>query len=201
MTCDLGALRAYLDDEDLPAEHAAMAAHLAGCAPCRDELESLRQQSLLIDSLLPELEPSERIVPEPEAALAQFRRSQAEIGTAGLYQQLRGWVNMIGTSFSANWRRRAFVGASALAVLLVLFSFAPVRQAAADFLGIFRVRKFAVIPIDPRGATTRRPDALAGRRAVRRQDRVRAGEGGRSAASRSPRWRAIGAHPRLPAAR
>jgi anti-sigma factor RsiW len=116
MTCDLGALRAYLDDEDLPAEHAAMVAHLAGCAPCRDELESLRQQSLLVDSLLPKLESSEQIVPEPEAALAQFRRSQAETGTAGLYQQLRGWVNMIGTSFSANWRR-ALIGASALAVL------------------------------------------------------------------------------------
>jgi hypothetical protein len=40
------------------------------------------------------------------------------------------------------------VGAAAVACLLVLFSFAPVRQAAADFLGVFRVRKFAVIPID-----------------------------------------------------
>jgi hypothetical protein len=149
MHCDVGALRAYLDQGVSPAEHAAMDAHLASCASCRDGLESLRQRSLLIDSLLPELEPPARTIPEPEAALAHFRRSQAETGTAGLYRQLRGWMTMIGTSLSANWRRRAFVGASVLAVLLVFFSFAPVRQAAADFLGIFRVRKFAVIPIDP----------------------------------------------------
>jgi hypothetical protein len=58
-------------------------------------------------------------------------------------------MTMIEGRVSANWRRRVLVGASALAVLLVLFSFAPVRRAAADFLGIFRVRKFAVIPIDP----------------------------------------------------
>jgi hypothetical protein len=50
------------------------------------------------------------------------------------------------------------VGLSALLCLVILFSIAPVREAAADFLGLFRVRKFAVIPIDQ--SQTQRLEAL-----------------------------------------
>ena len=45
------------------------------------------------------------------------------------------------------WRPAA-VGVAAVVILAILFSFAPVREVAADFLGLFRVRKFAVIPLD-----------------------------------------------------
>jgi hypothetical protein len=55
---------------------------------------------------------------------------------------------MIKETFTHGRLRPMAIGAVALACLLILFSFAPARQAAADFLGIFRVRKFAVIPID-----------------------------------------------------
>jgi hypothetical protein len=63
---------------------------------------------------------------------------------------------------SLTWSRRwrpLTAGVAALACLAILFSFTPVRQAAADFLGLFRVRKFAVIPIDP--AQAERLEALA----------------------------------------
>ncbi len=58
---------------------------------------------------------------------------------------------MIKEIFIHDRLRPAAIGATVLACLLILFSLAPARwgQAAADFLGIFRVRKFAVIPIDP----------------------------------------------------
>lgn len=49
------------------------------------------------------------------------------------------------------WRPLA-IGAAAMVCLAILFSFAPAREAAADFLGLFRVRKFAVIPVDPASA-------------------------------------------------
>lgn len=39
---------------------------------------------------------------------------------------------------------------AALALLVVAFSLAPVRAAASDFLGLFRVQKFAAISISPR---------------------------------------------------
>jgi hypothetical protein len=44
--------------------------------------------------------------------------------------------------------RPALVALSAVVVVALLFSIAPVRTAAADFLSLFRIRKFAVIPLD-----------------------------------------------------
>lgn len=48
-------------------------------------------------------------------------------------------------------KRWQIVAGSVVALLLLvgLLSLGPVRQAAADFLGIFRVRKFAAISVDP----------------------------------------------------
>lgn len=40
------------------------------------------------------------------------------------------------------------VGLTVTGALLLLLTAAPVRRAAADFLGLFRVRQFAVIPLD-----------------------------------------------------
>jgi hypothetical protein len=45
-------------------------------------------------------------------------------------------------------RRPALAALSALIVVALLLSIAPVRLAAAGFLGLFRIRKFAVIPLD-----------------------------------------------------
>ena len=45
--------------------------------------------------------------------------------------------------------RPLLAGLTGLLALAILVTFAPARNAAADFLGLFRVRKFAVIPVDP----------------------------------------------------
>jgi len=45
--------------------------------------------------------------------------------------------------------RPALVGLALIAVLALAFSLEPVRVAAGDFLSIFRVRQFAVIPMGP----------------------------------------------------
>ena len=60
---------------------------------------------------------------------------------------------------SGRWRPVA-VGVVALALMAGLFSLAPVRQAAADFLGTFRVRKFTVVSVDP--AQLQKLDSLQG---------------------------------------
>lgn len=44
--------------------------------------------------------------------------------------------------------RLATAGLIVLVALVAIFSVAPARQAMAQFLGMFRVRKFAVIPVD-----------------------------------------------------
>jgi len=51
-------------------------------------------------------------------------------------------------SIARRWRP-ALVTAIALVLVMSLFSFESVRTAAAQFLGIFRVRRFAVVSIDP----------------------------------------------------
>ncbi len=47
------------------------------------------------------------------------------------------------------WWMPAAAGIIVVVLLAVLFSFASVRQAAADFLGIFRLQKITIIPISP----------------------------------------------------
>lgn len=48
-----------------------------------------------------------------------------------------------------NNRRFAFSALAAVLLLVVAFSLAPVRAAASDFLGLFRVQKFAAVSISP----------------------------------------------------
>lgn len=46
-------------------------------------------------------------------------------------------------------RKYALGGLSAIVLLLVAFSLPPVRAAASDFLGLFRVQKFAPVSVSP----------------------------------------------------
>jgi len=90
--------------------------------------------------------------------LAAFR-SVALQTRPTLVDNLRGKVKMIKQNFFTGRWRTVSIGVTAAICVTILFSFAPVRQAAADFLGIFRVRKFAVIPVDP--AQAQRLEGLA----------------------------------------
>ena len=137
MKCDRGCLQAYLDDALSAGERTAVEQHLAQCADCREEMAALRQQGRAVAEQLRALDPQSGQQPDAQRALARFsarlrpaRRPPARAPLA------RRW-------------RWAMAAAAFLVVVAVLFSIAPVRQAAAEFLGIFRVRKFAVIPVDP----------------------------------------------------
>lgn len=160
MRCDLGLLRAYLDAALAPAEKAAVTAHLAACPACRRELAALRARTASIAMRLAALEPAPAETQTARQALARFH----EANTVATQADLSGWtqsekpgtirtfvrrLTMLKETFTHGRLRPLAIGAAALACLLILFSFAPMRQAAADFLGIFRVRKFAVIPLDP----------------------------------------------------
>ncbi len=145
---DMGRLRAYLDGELLPAELAQLTSHLGVCTQCRETLALLRSRAQTVSIGIQDLEFQGRM-PEPQQALARFR---AEI-PATEAQSFR-WENFIGrigmTSrniFSPRWRPLT-VAVTAVLLVAILFSIAPVREAAADFLGLFRIRKFAVIPLD-----------------------------------------------------
>ena len=159
MKCDVGLLQAFADDAVAPADVRILEQHLVSCAACREELTAIAHRCAGVTARLAILEPLLDEIPDSYEALAGFRS-----GTLPTRPTLRSTlgrnVEMIKhfRLFTGRWRPVS-IGVTAVVCLAFLFSFAPVRQAAADFLGIFRVRKFAVIPVDP--AQAQRLEGLA----------------------------------------
>lgn len=147
-THDTGRLRAYLDGELAPGDLQAVAAHLDQCAACSAELELLRHRAAGVADRLGKLE-ARAAAPAPQAALVRFRQAEArESVQAGWWGNVtRSYEIMKQNAMSRRWRP-AFVALSAVVAVALLFSIAPVRLAAADFLSLFRISKFAVIPLD-----------------------------------------------------
>ncbi len=158
MKCDIGRLRGYLDNALSSVERAAIEEHLAGCTSCQAELTTLQQRSADVALRLSALDPQPHESSSAAWALARFH-TQTCITPKGLEKPLRAivaqWsttkrrVAMMRQTLFSGRQRLAAIGVVALICLTILLSFASVRQATAQFLGIFRVRTFAVIPIDP----------------------------------------------------
>ncbi|MCU0500850.1 MAG: hypothetical protein MUC51_03625 [Anaerolineae bacterium] len=147
MKCDTGRLRAYLDDALPSPERDAVAGHLAACAVCQAELSVLQARSVAAGSRFAALTPASYPSADPVRALARFR-AETLPAPATPWAAIRRSLTMTKhTLLNGRWRV-ATIGMTALLCLAVILSFAPARQVAADFLGLFRVRKFAVIPID-----------------------------------------------------
>jgi len=155
-------LRAYLDGELSPAEAATVTNHLAGCPACAAALAELRTQGEAAATYLSVADPVG--VPDARAALARFhakmrseyperkgvatRRTQSKDAVPNLSAYKRSF-DMLRQRLFGLRLRPVMIGLTALVCLGLLFTIVPVREAAADFLGLFRVRKFAVIPINP----------------------------------------------------
>ncbi|MBN1400946.1 MAG: zf-HC2 domain-containing protein [Anaerolineae bacterium] len=141
MSCTTeGKLRAYLDDALSIPERQAVAAHLDGCARCRERLDALRSRAALAGTCLSSLTPP--TAPDPRRAL-QALASQADDESQN---KIIHWRDMVMRNKS--WRAVA-IGLTALALVVGTFSFAPTRTLARQLLSVFRVHKFAVIQIDP----------------------------------------------------
>ena len=148
MVCDEGLLQAYIDGE-LPTDQAAdVSQHLARCSECQGALLELRESSRQVGVLLASLDPSTQEMATTSQARARFNAEFQPAGPA-LWDTVTRSLDAMKRSLrtSPAWRVAA-VGVLALALLFGMFSFAPTRQALADFLGVFRVRKFAVINVD-----------------------------------------------------
>jgi hypothetical protein len=143
----MGLLRAYLDGALNTAERAEVSAHLDTCQSCSKELAALHARRAAVSVQLDTLEPAAGQVPIPARALARFHAEHRQ-SRPSLWTVLQGAITMSNRTSSANRWRPAVIGISAVVILAILFSFAPVREVAADFLGLFRVRRFAVIPLD-----------------------------------------------------
>ncbi|NLS75696.1 MAG: hypothetical protein GXY76_00410 [Chloroflexi bacterium] len=146
MRCDSGRLQSYLDGDLEGAQRAALEAHLARCPECQAALGEMRQRALAVEERLSALDSEPLPSSRTDVALARLQRRIQAQDTA-FAGTLRGRFEMFGRKVSRQWRPAA-IGLVALALLVGLFSIGPVREAAAEFLGVFRVRKFAVIPVD-----------------------------------------------------
>jgi anti-sigma factor RsiW len=157
MKCDVGRLQAYTDDALSPSDSDAVTQHLATCTTCQQELATIRGRHAKLTADLAVLECAPGAIPDPTRALAHFRAETLQARPT-LLDTLRRGIEMTNRLFTGRWRPVS-IGVTAAICVAVLLSFAPVREVAADFLGIFRVRKFAAIPVDP--ATAQRLESLA----------------------------------------
>ncbi len=152
MPCyDEGQLRAFLDHALPAAEHAAVEAHLAGCAACRTYYEQQCTSTAQLGQLL--AMPTAHS--DPHAALARLRAGigstppnnpVAVAATAAATPSPRR-NPMQTTPTLPNIRRRLMAGVAAIVVLVGLLALPPVRAAAEQFLQIFRVQGVLFVPI------------------------------------------------------
>lgn len=151
-----GTLRAYLDGELNERAGAAVAAHLRECAACRLQLESLASRASVTSQHLQALAPRAAELPPPApVALSRLHAqlSNQQVGPVSrdrpsLRQSDGGLVKMFKKVFSARYRA-VWAGLAAMVAMALLLTLAPVQAAASQFLGLFRIRKFAVVSISP----------------------------------------------------
>lgn len=140
-----GQLRAYLDRQLPENEIKDVENHLKTCPTCREHLNILRfRQEMSASAIANLMEPNQGVQASPYQALARFR---SRVQSPPPRDSERSVRSMLKRLTSAHWRI-AWVSITALIILSLFVFYPPLRTAASDFLGIFRVRKFAAIPIN-----------------------------------------------------
>lgn len=143
--CDTGRLKAWLDDELDATSASALAEHVAACPDCRAEEAALRHAHTTLRAALTCLDPAG---PEASPVAPALLRAQARM-RAETDRSPSSWRWQMSLDFlrSPVARRAALSGFGVAAAVLVLVAFAPARQAAAEFLQLFRVSTFTVVPV------------------------------------------------------
>lgn len=133
MLCpDKGLLQAYLDNEVSAEEKSEIKEHLASCAQCRLAVEELADLEMWAGGKLIQYQHNiERIAAGSSARCAE--NNNVIRGGHSVKRSLKKWTAV----------------AASVAVLAGVLTFAPVQDALADFLSIFRVQKVQMVKIEP----------------------------------------------------
>lgn len=134
-----GILRAYIDREPTGPELQEIEGHLAFCANCRNRLESLTANSAWVNRSMETLAPDSAQIVDPVIAYA---RLQAELN-----EQTKAKASWFSRLFARPWRPAW--GALAVTVIALVVGFSPARTWAERLLATLRVKRIAVIAIDP----------------------------------------------------
>ncbi len=128
MCYDEGALQAYLDGETTAEEKRLVEAHLAACSCCRDNLKRLEENNNFVSLQM-------------TTYRKQFERMEPIVDSGSVLQICKGNKENRGVLALLEKYKKVAVAAAAVACIGAMFSLAPVRSAAADFLTLFRVQK------------------------------------------------------------
>ncbi|NOZ05639.1 MAG: DUF4367 domain-containing protein [Chloroflexi bacterium] len=146
---DEGTLRSAYDESWGDGRRAEIVAHLQSCAACRRRMDEMADRQRWVESRLTALAPAgSNVAPLPNVAWSHL---QPRLGKATPARRLPlpRWLDRHAPAFGLGL---------AVAFLALIFLFAPARTAFGQFLGVFRVHKFAAIRIDP--AKVQRLDKL-----------------------------------------
>lgn len=147
-----GTLRAYLDGELSQQACNAVAAHLRECGACRKQLEALASRVSATSGHLQALAPRGTELPAPAPiALSRLhaRLSDEHSQPVSSYRPKEGGLStMFQRMFNSKYRA-VWAGLAIIVIVGLLFTLAPVQAAASEFLGLFRVRKFAIVSVNP----------------------------------------------------
>ncbi len=153
-----GRLRAFLDNELTADQRAHVVEHLDHCERCTRRLAGLeataeiaaRALSRVAPDKVPRMDPTQ--VRERLAARAPVTIDDTEDNLFTVWREKSMKNRKIWYSLAA--------GMATLLLVVGLFSFAPTRAVARQFLSLFRVQQFAVVEIDPDEALMEEAESL-----------------------------------------
>jgi hypothetical protein len=136
MHYDEGHLLTWIDGELPAGESARTATHVTACETCAAEAVRLRAERALAAKALAGLQPAAEVLPLHAAGTGGSPATAGEPTGAGVRARVRRTA----------WTRYAAIAAAA-AILLGSFAFAPVRNAAAGLLRVFRVQNVQTLTL------------------------------------------------------
>lgn len=138
-------LRAFLDGALSPTQMATVEAALAEDPQLQARLDDLRQEREAAAALLAPLAPDTHHLSPTSAALKRFK-STVSGKSANPIDNVTERMNSM-KQFVKQYQP-AIIGLAAALVMVLMFSFVPVRALAGQFLQIFRVQGVVVVPVD-----------------------------------------------------
>jgi putative zinc finger protein/uncharacterized protein DUF4367 len=140
MTClNEGIIQAYIDQEIKAPDLDQVEQHFAVCAECRSQLQSASGNSAMVRNSFSTLDSQEASISDPATAYA---RLQARLDAETVAR--RSWLSL---PFAGPWTPAW--GAVAVLAIAILVGFSPARTWAERLLATLRVKRIAVIAIDP----------------------------------------------------
>ena len=136
----VGELQAFIDQELPPERVPQIEDHLASCSTCQSRLAELQTRGSQVGKKLARLEPSGSEHPLPISSA--YNRYQQQLNKEQETNSM--WKNLF-----TGRARLVWVIVIVLGIFAVTLAFPPARAIANNFLGLFRVQKVVVLPVDP----------------------------------------------------